>query len=129
MRRASIPDDPVNMAPSRLPLPFAIAVGLSAIVNALPAPDPVAEPHPEITPFRVLQIPTRTLERRNILSDLEGDVNSVLSGLGSDIPSYVASGKSFKLPNGAAGLMGIHRHTELLPRLSKWRRGPEFARH
>lgn len=37
--------------------------------------------------------PTRTLKsRRGIASDLEGDVNSVLSALGSDIPSYVASG-------------------------------------
>ncbi|TKA21817.1 hypothetical protein B0A50_08579 [Salinomyces thailandicus] len=30
--------------------------------------------------------------RRNILSDAEGDVNSVLNFLGSDLPSYVASG-------------------------------------
>ena len=30
--------------------------------------------------------------RRAVVSDIEGDVNSVLSALGSDIPSYVASG-------------------------------------
>ncbi|KIW03064.1 uncharacterized protein PV09_05713 [Verruconis gallopava] len=83
------------MAPSRLSLSLAaVLAGLTPFADALPAPDPVAEAHPEITPFRVPQLPTRTYayDRRNILSDLEGDVKSVLSVLGSDIPSYVASG-------------------------------------
>jgi hypothetical protein len=71
-----------------------VAAGLGTIAHALPAPDPVAEAHPEITPFRVPQIPTKTLDRRNILSDIENGVGSILSGLGSDIPSYVASGRS-----------------------------------
>lgn len=60
------------------------------------APKPVAaalaEP-PLITPSPSQWDPTRTLKsRRGVISDIEGDVNSVLSGLGSDIPSYVASG-------------------------------------
>jgi hypothetical protein len=84
------------MAPSQLSLPLAVALGFSAIAHALPAPEPnpVAEAHPEITPFRIPQIPTRTFlyQRRDILSDIEGGVKSILSGLGSDIPSYVASG-------------------------------------
>jgi hypothetical protein len=63
-----------------------------AIASPAPIPDPVAVAEPEITPFRVLQAPTRTHERRDILSKLEGGVTSVLSALGSGIPSYVASG-------------------------------------
>lgn len=35
---------------------------------------------------------TRTLKNRGVISDLAGDVNSVLGSLGSNIPSYVASG-------------------------------------
>jgi hypothetical protein len=85
------------MALLRGSLPFVIVAGLCAIANASPAPDPVAEAHPEITPFRVPQIPTRTLERRNILSDIESGVGSILNGLGSDIPSYVASGTALLL--------------------------------
>lgn len=48
---------------------------------------------PAITPSPVHYDVTRTLQRpRNIISDLASDVGSILSGLGSDIPSYVASG-------------------------------------
>ncbi|EHA52894.1 hypothetical protein MCOR27_000279 [Pyricularia oryzae] len=57
----------------------------------------VAAPHaPEITPAPALkQPPTRTLEiqrRADIWGAFESGVNSIFSGLGSSIPSYVASG-------------------------------------
>lgn len=82
------------MAPSPLSRSLGLLVGLGAVVHALPAPDPVENAQAQITPppYRIPQIPTRTLNRRDILSDLEGDVKSVLGALGSDIPSYVASG-------------------------------------
>jgi hypothetical protein len=75
-----------------------LLVALSSVATSSPAPtpaaDPVAEAHPEITPFRVRDVPTRTrpIQRRNILSKIESDVKSYLTVLGSDIPSYVASG-------------------------------------
>ena len=60
---------------------------------ALPNPEAVEQEHPLITPSPVLRDPTKTYKRRrDIISDLKGDVNSILSDLGSDIPSYVASG-------------------------------------
>lgn len=68
------------------------------LVSCSPAPLPAAAAaaaasHPMITPSPSEWTPTRTLKsKRGIVSDLEGDVNSVLSALGSDIPSYVASG-------------------------------------
>jgi hypothetical protein len=66
------------------------------IETGLPRPQPVlAAPIPEATPFRVINdgTPTRTrLVRRDILSKLESGVTSVLSKLGTGIPSYVASG-------------------------------------
>ena len=81
------------MALTLLPRSLAVFAAVAVTAIALPAPDPVAEAHPEITPFRVPQIPTRTINRRNILSDIESGVGSILSGLGSDIPSFVASGR------------------------------------
>ncbi|TLD31268.1 hypothetical protein PspLS_02165 [Pyricularia sp. CBS 133598] len=59
--------------------------------------DDVAAPHaPEITPAPALkQPPTRTLEiqrRADIWGAFESGVNSIFSGLGTSIPSYVASG-------------------------------------
>ena len=66
------------------------------IASCTPAPKPAAAAvakHPMITPSPSEWTPTRTLKsRRGVVSDLEGDVNSILSALGSDIPSYVASG-------------------------------------
>nr|POE48032.1 altered inheritance of mitochondria protein 24, mitochondrial [Quercus suber] len=77
-----------------------LAAYLSGFVAATPAPTGHAakpnlvQPHePVVTPSRVEWDPTRTWQsRRDILSDLAGDVGSVLSDLGSDIPSFVASG-------------------------------------
>ncbi|GAM85733.1 hypothetical protein ANO11243_037410 [Dothideomycetidae sp. 11243] len=82
-------------------LSSASAVLLSLIAgSAIAAPAPTArsnaqlEPRaPVITPSPVLSEVTKTLKnRRNIISDLDSDINTILSGLGSDIPSYVASG-------------------------------------
>ena len=57
-------------------------------------PANVAEEPPLITPAPASHnwLPTKTLKRRGIISDITADTNSILSGLGSDIPSYVASG-------------------------------------
>ena len=54
----------------------------------------VAKPEaPIITPSPATWDPTKTEKlRRGIVSDLAGDVGSILSQLGSNIPSYVASG-------------------------------------
>lgn len=71
------------------------SVFLSCCLNTLTLASPVVDQAAvaQITPSPVQDHPTRTWKhRRDIISDLKGDVNSILSGLGSDIPSYVASG-------------------------------------
>ena len=45
-----------------------------------------------VTPSLSKWWPTKTEKKRGVISDVAGDVNSVLGSLGSDIPSYVASG-------------------------------------
>ena len=49
-----------------------------------------------ITPSPARWSPTKTYKKRGLISDavsdISGDVNSILAGLGSDIPTYVASG-------------------------------------
>ncbi len=63
---------------------------LVAVVDAVPASP---APHPMVTASPALQYPTRTtVGRRDLLGSIESGVGSVLSGLGSAIPSYVASG-------------------------------------
>lgn len=48
---------------------------------------------PEVTPSPVqFEASATWKDRRDILSDVTADVNSILSGLGSDLPSWVASG-------------------------------------
>jgi len=71
----------------------ALAAAAPGVVPA-PNPNPVAPRDPLITPSPVEYDPSRTVRfaRRNIISDAKGQFDSVLSGLGSDIPSYVASG-------------------------------------
>lgn len=55
-------------------------------------------PNPAITPSPVQNNPSPIVERglisdaESAASDVQSDVNSVLSGLGSDLPSWVASG-------------------------------------
>ncbi|GAB7347472.1 hypothetical protein MBLNU459_g4385t1 [Dothideomycetes sp. NU459] len=67
------------------------------LVSSSPAPTAyirdAAPQNPQITPSPVLREASPTWKnRRDILSDLTADVNSVLSALGSDLPSWVASG-------------------------------------
>jgi hypothetical protein len=77
-------------------LPLAIVVWFSHVcASQLPMPgatptSPILQlpPPPQPTVFTF----NPRFTRRNILTDLDGDVNSILSGLGSAIPSYVASG-------------------------------------
>jgi hypothetical protein len=73
-----------------------VAGAFNGIVFASPAPlrDFVVEADAMITPFKVINVPTKTLAARaNILSEITGKVNSVISALGSDIPAYVQSGQ------------------------------------
>ena len=72
---------------------------LLALVAASPAPTAnnnlrARAPAPTAGPATpVKRDPTRTYKnRRDILSDIKSDVGGILSSLGSDIPSYVASG-------------------------------------
>ncbi|KAK3674521.1 hypothetical protein LTR78_005607 [Recurvomyces mirabilis] len=66
---------------------------LPASLSVLVACSPVAPHDARTTPAPTEWNPSRTVKhRRDILSSVEGDINSVLSGLGSGIPSYVASG-------------------------------------
>lgn len=80
------------MALSHLTTLSALLATFNGVANAVPNPIAVAAA-PQITPFQAEWKPTPTLKRReNILSKIQGDVTSVLSALGSGIPSYVASG-------------------------------------
>ena len=65
------------------------------LIRASPASttQAVAPQNPMVTPYRVIYEPTKTVRRRDILSSLASDITSVVSALGSDVPSYVASGK------------------------------------
>lgn len=67
------------------------------LASSSPAPTQyvreAAPQDPQVTPSPVLIEASATWKhRRDIISDLSADVNSVLSGLGSDLPSWVASG-------------------------------------
>lgn len=85
-----------SYASQRLLLPAAFTALVAAAPGAVPAigqPNAVTPRDPLITPSVVEYNPSRTLKLpRDILSDVKGDIGSVLSGLGSDIPSEVASG-------------------------------------
>lgn len=74
----------------------AILAATAPLTAASPAPTARAadvQPRaPEITPSAVLNEATKTYHRRQILSDIKSGVDNVLSGLGSDLPSWVASG-------------------------------------
>lgn len=70
--------------------PFAAA---SAFPQVIAIPDAVVQKQPLITPSPTLDDPTKTYKsRRGLVSDLTGDIGNILSELGSNIPSYVASG-------------------------------------
>ncbi|KAL1310902.1 hypothetical protein AAFC00_001131 [Neodothiora populina] len=67
----------------------------SLLASASPAPtaraNNVAPRDPAITPSPVERNPSRVVGR-NILDDVTSDIGNILSGLGSDLPSWVASG-------------------------------------
>ena len=67
-------------------------VSATAVRRSIPKPGQIGQERPLITPSPASWDPTKTYKKRGLISDLAGDVNSILSGLGSDIPSYVASG-------------------------------------
>lgn len=64
----------------------------TAVRRGIPRPGRVGQEQPLVTGSPVRWDATRTYKKRDLISDLAGDVNSVLGSLGSDIPSYVASG-------------------------------------
>lgn len=68
---------------------YKAAIVLGTLSGALAAPAPAAAPgpHPQITPAPVLS--QQELERR---FDIGSYVDSVISGIGSDVSSFVASG-------------------------------------
>lgn len=89
-----------NMGSRTLPSTLLLLIPLAA-ANAVPRdiqevlqPAPLVPEHPAITPAPASTNwrPTRTIQRRDILSDVKSNANSVLSQLGSNIPSFVASG-------------------------------------
>ena len=96
VKTARMPSLPLSRS---LLLPAAL---LSALVSASPAPSPypdadavpdaIAPRQPVITPSIVKYHPSRTIHhKRDLFSNFESDVNSLLSELGN-VPSYVASG-------------------------------------
>lgn len=76
-----------------------LLLSLLPLTSASPKPAPVASDdvqvaeRPIITPSPASWDATKTYKyRRGILSDVSGAIDSVLSDLGSAVPSYVASG-------------------------------------
>jgi hypothetical protein len=77
-----------------------VIVSLVSIAYSTPFVTPTAAPNyiaasalqPAITPYPSPYGPTRTLQKKNIISDLGNLVTSALGKIGSDLPSYVASG-------------------------------------
>lgn len=67
-------------------------VSATAVRRSIPRPGQVGQERPLITPSPASWDPTKTYKKRGVISDLAGDVDSILHGLGSNIPSYVASG-------------------------------------
>ncbi|KAJ5464344.1 uncharacterized protein N7458_000030 [Penicillium daleae] len=73
---------------------------------------------PVITPSPVESYPSPVVQR-DILSDVESDVNNVLSSLGSDLPSWVASGvpnffQGFPTGDAVASSLGL-KSSDLAP--------------
>ena len=76
-------------------LPASLFTLVLAIATPSPYPNPnaVVPREPVITPSSVESIPTRTYNhKRDIFDSVESVAGSILSNLGSDIPSFVASG-------------------------------------
>ena len=74
--------------------PIVLAGALPADLQEALQPAGVVPEQAHITPAPASANwrPTRTLQRRGIVDDIKSDVGGVLSQLGSNIPSYVASG-------------------------------------
>ena len=88
---------PVTVAMQLTTLPSVLLallplVTASVVHRNLPRPAAIAERQPLITPSPSTWWPTKTHKKRGIISDISGDIDSVLGSLGSDISSYVASG-------------------------------------
>ena len=85
-----------SLALRSLLLPSALTVLVVASPTPLPQPDAVraAPREPIITPSVAEYSPSRTfqVQKRNFLSSVEGYAESIVSDLGSNIPSFVASG-------------------------------------
>ena len=69
----------------------------SVVHRSLPKPAGILQQRqPIATPSPSKWSPTKTLKRRGVISDAiseaSSDTHSILAGLGSDIPTYVASG-------------------------------------
>jgi hypothetical protein len=94
---------------------FVQASSILTLVSAAPAPTAftnAAPPDPVITASPVENIPSPVVAR-NILSDVESDVDNVLSGLGSGLPSWVASGvpnffQGFPTGDAVASSLGLN---------------------
>jgi hypothetical protein len=75
-----------------------LQASLYSVASASPAPTPrrvfQAEPlGPQVTGSPVENSPSRTEQlRRDLIGDVKSDIGSILGGLGSDLPSWVASG-------------------------------------
>jgi hypothetical protein len=99
---AALATAPQLASSSPAPLPAPLPAPTAAVAE-LPGPEPRA---PLITPSPVADEPTRTVGvRRDLLSDIGNGINTVLSELGSDLPSWFASGvpQFFQdLPTGTA---------------------------
>lgn len=78
---------------------LSLLVSLLPLTSASPAAVPAASnnilpvENPPITPSPSTSDATKTYKsRRGVISDVTGDIGSILSDLGSAVPSYVASG-------------------------------------
>ncbi|THV76819.1 hypothetical protein D6C97_02430 [Aureobasidium pullulans] len=75
-----------------------LQASLYTLTNASPAPTPRRVVHgepqaPRVTGSPVDSHPSRTeRHRRGLIDDVQSDIGSILGGLGSDLPSWVASG-------------------------------------
>ena len=75
-------------------VPLAACAAQPLQLQQVLGPPPVGPEHPTITPAPAITEwhPTRTINRRGLLDDVQSGVGSALQELGSNIPSEVASG-------------------------------------
>lgn len=78
--------------------PTCILVASAVLADCLPEPTQLVPKRvqasgAQVTASPANSNPTRTYKnRRDIFGDVDGDVSSILGGIGSNVPSYVASG-------------------------------------